>query len=311
VHTSGAGASTTSFDSTTNNFGSIQSTHGEGDDVFDVNGTTFSCGAIAIRNGNGATETLLDPTFQAFLTGNIDITNGDGNDRFEADGTLFLIASTGPRRNLTIRNGNGNSDTVFGTVASTVSISGNVAVTNGDGFDVFNTNGTFAVTGPGSLTIAHGRGGSQNNLTANIGAVGGALTFTSLEGRDELNLTRMTVGGRTTISTAGGNDTIQTHNSTFAAATIVTGAGRDEVLIESGTVDDGIGVTFNGIVNVNTGAGNDRVAIGFPGDTDDFGQFNAAVTISLGLDLDIVFAQANLANVFVVPPIISGFEQGT
>ena len=89
------------------------------------------------------------------------------------------------------------------------------------------------------------------------------------------------------------------------------GAGADAVLIEDGTLNDGVQTVFNAAVSINTGNGDDHVSIGVIGDVNDFGGFNAAVTINGGLDLDIVQALANMVNTFAIAPIKTGFEQGT
>ena len=96
-------------------------------------------------------------------------------------------------------------------------------------------------------------------------------------------------------------------NSTFAAFKVIAGAGADLVRIENGILNDGTRTIFNGAVNINLGAGDDELLIGF--DVDDFGEFNAAATFAGGPDLDIFEDDPN--NDYNNPPVTSGFEQVT
>jgi hypothetical protein len=99
-----------------------------------------------------------------------------------------------------------------------------------------------------------------------------------------------------------------TFNGLFGA---LTGAGADVVRVENASLNDGVSTAFNAAVNINAGGGDDQVRIGVIGDADDFGDFNAGVTLIGGLDLDIVQALADPANTFAVVPVVTGFEQGT
>ena len=58
-----------------------------------------------------------------------------------------------------------------------------------------------------------------------------------------------------------------------------------------------------------TGTGDDTLSIGL--DADDFAEFRASATLLGGLDLDTLSALANVNNHFAVPPVESGWEQGT
>lgn len=311
-HTHLAGTSTTTFGAASVTIdGTITSTHGDGTDTLEATGSVFKAAAITIRNGAGGSTTEFGATTSNTLTGNIGIVNGDGSDTFTAGGGTFVLGAPTARRNLTIANGIGGSTTEF--LGSTTTIEGSVAVTNGDGFDSFDVGGTtFAVTGAGNVTIANGIGGGTTTIAAGAGSIGGKLTVTATDGADVVELTRLTMTGATAINTGNGNDTIDVDNSTFNGLFgVVTGAGADRVLIEDGSVNDGVSTVYNAAVNVNVGGGDDQVLIGVIGDANDFGDFNAGVTLTGGLDLDIVQALANPANTFAVPPTVTGFEQGT
>ena len=127
-----------------------------------------------------------------------------------------------------------------------------------------------------------------------------------------MTLARLTVTGTTSINTGNGGDSLTLGSSTFnGLLSIAMGAGADAVLIEDATSNDSVATVFNAAVKIDTGAGNDNVQIGVIGDANDFGDFNAGVTITAGLDLDIIQALLNAANTFAIAPIKTGFEQGT
>lgn len=313
-HTHLAGGSTTIFDATNITInGTITSTHGDGNDTFDLGGTNFTSGAITIRNGNGTGTTRIDAGTSNTILGNISITNGDGSDTFSTGGTTFTLGTPTARRNLTMNNGNGGSSATF--AATTYTIHGNITATNGTGFDTFDVTGggVFNVTGAGNVTISNGIGGSDTNfLAGSSSSIGGKLIITGTDGSDIVTMNRLTMTGTVSINTGNGDDDVIVNNSIFNGLfTFAGGGGADAVRIENGDINDGVSTVFNAAVNINTGNGDDEVLIGVLADADDFGDFNAAVTITGGLDLDIIQALSNGANTFAIAPLKTGFEQGT
>src|SRR5262249_4799993 len=157
---------------------------------------------------------------------------------------------------------------------------------------------SFSVTGSGNMTITNGTGSSSMtfNPTGSC-TIGGKLTVTATDGDDLLTLLHVSVTGATSINTGNGVDDITIGSSTFSGlASIVLGAGADSLAIEDASSNDGVTTVFNAAVKIDTGNGDDQVHIGVVGDTNDFGDFKAAVTITGGLDLDIILALSNAAN---------------
>ena len=89
------------------------------------------------------------------------VTNGDGHDNTEIGGGTQEIAG-----NVTIANGVGGSFVSLGVdPANVTTVGGAVKITNLDGTDDFEANGTTATfTGP--ITISNGSGGSNINFAA-------------------------------------------------------------------------------------------------------------------------------------------------
>lgn len=291
--------------------GTVTVTNLDGADTFRTGGTsaTFT-GKVIINNGTGGSLTRFAAPTTTTLIGGISISNGAGNDEFSTFGPTFTVGTFLVRRNLTISNGTGDSDTIFQAGVNT--IHGNLSVTNGAGFDTFDINSvTFQVTGTGSATVNNGVGGSDTFIDTGNSFVGGKLAVTAKDGEDLVDMSGLTVIGTSSFDLGSGNDTLATDNSTFAAFKLTAGAGADLVEIENDGSNNNKSTVFNDGLNINLGAGNDELVISQLADANDRAEFNAAVTLAGGLDLDIVFAEDPTGfATFAVPPIVTAFEQG-
>jgi hypothetical protein len=326
----GNGGSVNSLDATTNTIhGNIAVSATAGADNFDVDGNNFTvAGAVRISTGNGGGTTIISPSQVVDIGGAVVVIAGEGDDELSFDALSVDVGSvsfssgnglsdlnldgggTTIAGSINHSNGTGGSNTFFDSTVH--NIGGAVISTHGSGVDDFNVSGTsFSVTG--AVAIRNGIGGSTTTIDANgSNSIGGKLIVSAADGIDVMQFVRLTVTGATSIATGNGDDQIALHDSTFdGALTINSGAGIDILFIETGAFDNGVSTTFNGVVRIISGNGDDQVLIGAIADADDVGEFNSAVTIIGGLDLDIVRAEVNTNNDFTVAPIISGFEQGT
>jgi len=313
------GGSDTEFTADSNFiFGNISISALAGDDTFIVAGLSFDSGNISLRYGNGDSDVEIGDFFDntvTNITGNISIVNGEGFDAFETSGASFTLGVDPPssgRRTLTISNGNGDSEVLFGAASDT--INGSVSVSNRDGFDLFevSSTATFAVTGTGSVTINNGIGGSETAFqepVADAYIIGGKLTLTGSDGVDEVNILGLDVLGATSFTTGEGNDVINIDNATFGAFKVTAGGGADQVLIENSAANPGDS-NFTGAANINMGNGDDILSFGF--DAANGANFTSGVTLAGGLDLDRLIGLSTGFNTGLPAPgplPFLGFEQ--
>src|SRR5262245_35396319 len=93
---------------------------------------------------------------------------------------------------------------------TTLSVTGSITVTNGDGFDTtkIGDGATTNAAVTGTVRIINGAGGSTNNLVALTAAtVGAGLSVTAVDGNDAVTMLRTTISGATMFNLGAGSDT--------------------------------------------------------------------------------------------------------
>ena len=270
-------------DATVSNVKNIKLVMGLGDDIVTVRNANLT-GLLTFLGGDGQNILDIDGNGGGNTLGRVSITNGEGTDGFIMhDGTNQITGK------LTINNGQGDSETAFGDLATDqTSVGGPVSITNGagaiDGFFCTGQQVGFAK----AVTIRNGSGPTQFELDGTITSTftfGGTLTVINGDGFDEyafgtsgvgtLSLHSVsirngiggsqfafdglsnTVTGDLLISNGDGNDTLTCN---LATSVTVTGA----VTIQNGTGDSTItwnanSTTIGGLTTLSSAAGDDAI----------------------------------------------------
>lgn len=295
--------------------GNFSITNLAGKDEIHLTNGTFAISVtndLIISNGNGGSITDLTPSAGIAgvpegitVGGTLRVTNFDGADNFEVRG------GTSTFHDIVINNGDGGSSMFIGTL--TTNITGNVTVTNGNGFDIVSA-GSFGIAGfethftvMGNVAVDHGGGGSNTNFRPDVGVINGGLSVSASDGIDNVNIFRMTMNGAVQLNLGVDDDTVNIDDSILAAAvTINTGSGNDTILLERAS-DTAVQTVFQGSVSIDTGSGDDAIRIGL--DADDCVTFSGPVpTFTGGNGLDTL-EMGTVANVFAAGlPVLSGWE---
>lgn len=273
--------------------------------------------SIAVNNGAGGSQTLLNENI--IIGGTLTVTNAAGADTFAAQGTT-PTASVSVLNDVTIKNGDGNTLTVFAT--PNLNLTGALSVTNGIGQDTFKIDD--AVTPPGpvnailhNVTINNGSGGSRTELVTSAfpgSLLTGNLKVTATGGTDDVLIQGLNITAAVTLSLGGGGpshidlldaviqgaftSTILDHDTTITIdrttigglAKITTGIGNDTINISDSSLQ---------AVTLNTGAGNDTVNIERDGDSAGSltkTTFGGALSILLGTGSDNLFVGGDADN---------------
>lgn len=199
-------------------------------------GASNNAAGITLQNGNGGSHTTLRGTYLGAIT----ITNSAGKDELD----LESLTVTG---NVTVSNGTGGSDSDF---KGAIAVTGSLSITNTSGNDKvgINSTGWTSLNVTGALSIANGNGASVVTLAPTTTArVGGALSLTNGIGDTQLALqatTSFTVVGTTTITNGEGDDTLilgnTPSNDAFKAVTINFGVGDSSTEFRGKEVIDGV-----------------------------------------------------------------------
>jgi hypothetical protein len=273
-----AGGGSISFDAPTVAIvGAVTVVNGDGFSSFDTHqaGATtnsFSAGSVSITNGNGNSQINLRAANINAITGALTIKNGNGDNNLligaPGKGTSASLGS------LTVNNEGGGGMVAFD--AETVSFSGNVSVTNGDGnyqFDnnVSNADNNFSA---GAVSIVDGNGDSNIQLHSNNDvSLTGNLSITNkagfdvltLSGGNSLSLKGVTINdgnGGSTTTLAGHAVSIDGNYSLSGGdgfQNFTSGGVLTNTVVVSGTlsfnVTDGSGqMTLNPMVSASLGA---------------------------------------------------------
>lgn len=303
--TNGPGGSETLFAGPTKVSGSFTLNNGDGADIVEIGGPSFDVlGAVTINQGIGDSSppavAALGPSLVKIAAGKTVIGGGltikalSGDDVVQLDG---LISA----KSLTVDLGAGRGDI---QIADSLTVSGNLLIQLGDADDDITVPGNVNVGG--TTTIRTGAGDDQVLWYGGVSLLQGAVTIDTGDGADEIAVQGWTVKAATKVSLGSGNDTLFIDNSIFAAVNLDAGSGSDQVYIE--TQDLGGTTTFNGVVSVNLGDGDDLMIVSISFDTDDFAVFNGAVNVNGGAGLDQVYANVDRDNVFLGPAIATNVE---
>lgn len=303
--TNGPGGSETLFAGPTKVSGSFTLNNGDGADIVEVVGSSFDVlGAVTINQGIGDSSSpavaAIGPSSVKIAAGKTVIGGGltikalSGNDVVQLAGVISA-------KSLTVDLGADRADI---QIDDSLSVSGNLSIQLGDADDVVSVPGNVNVGG--TTTVRTGAGSDQILWYGGASLLQGAVTIDTGDGVDEIAVQGWTVKAATKVSLGSGNDTLFIDNSTFAAVNLDAGSGSDQVYIE--TQDLGGTTTFNGVVSINLGDGDDLVIVGISLDTDDFAVFNGAVNVNGGAGLDQVYANTDRVNVFLGPAIATNVE---
>lgn len=286
---------------------------------------------VTIKNGAGDSETSIfrsNPGISS-IGGSVIVRNGSGNDVTE-------ITDTEIAGNVTVKNGLPDAIKYAGYAAiynihndsSRSLIGGNVFVSYRAGY--CDNDGIWDTEVLGNVQFNYGSGDGQvhfdgytvvqpvqihGNLTL-IGSrlqveighqfeetglnVGKNVTFLA-GGREEIiDINRLSVGGITRFATGGGEDIIFINDSTFAGlTTILTGANDDYIAIDD-TLSTAFGTQFATALEVNLGAGDDRLLCGAGGDDTRWVELVGRASLSGGPGSDTLY-RYNLASAFGAP----------
>jgi VCBS repeat-containing protein len=203
--------------------------------------------SVALRGGDNMLQ-IGDPSGEALdITGKLTITATSG------DNTIS-IANMQVGKSVSISVGRGNNSIVIGSTSSTgtgdplsdvnlgsVSISGNLTVSAGNGSD---TVAVVNVSVDGKTSLGVGSGDDDVSLMSSDSAtISKSLVVSGGAGADQVLVTGYTVDGNVMIDTRQGNDTVGMFSNTFAdPATVQGGGGSNSYLTNS----DDFPNTFNG-----------------------------------------------------------------
>jgi hypothetical protein len=293
----------------------VRVTGGAGPDFVVLGGGRVSVGGgLTIANGPGNSLTRLDPTGGLFVGGTVGVTAAAGNDTVQVGRSGGATVIGGGVR-VAIGDGGGGA----AITGSRLTVGREVAVTAGGGTDsatIQSEAGDGAVGG--GVTVKLGAGDGQYVFVGafamgTVLAVGGALRVTTAAdtpgpGGDRIFLTGVQVRLGTTVTTGAGADAVYIANCTFDGAfALATGGENDRVLIER----QGYGGTtrFRGPVRVVTGAGDDRVDVGFGNPGIDQAVFATTNAWDGGSGTaDEITIAANSDVFFGIFAVVAGFE---
>jgi hypothetical protein len=214
---------------------------------------TFNVGGTINYTGTNLADTLTVNLQGNTFTGNLFASMGNGNDTVDVTGGGALLGGAN------VQTGFGNDTTnLNSTGAAAMNFGGSIQVTDQLGTDTVNLGNAGAVTKfLGSVQLTN-----TNTVNAGAGAadlIGGDFTVSSVTENTPVALTvadNFTVNGFTTVR--GGNvaDTVDLGVATFNKnAQFLMGAGDDAVNF------NGVGLTFNGNLDVDLGGGTNAVTM--------------------------------------------------
>lgn len=137
--------------------------------------STLNVGGITIANGNGRFSNLISAP-NGRIAGNLSITNGDSTNT--VTNTLSIPLVTG---NVLIKNGSGEFDTTFNSLASShLRVGGNLSILNGNATTTIdNVIALNQLDVDGALTITNQAGTFTNNIATTNLNVKGAVAITN------------------------------------------------------------------------------------------------------------------------------------
>ena len=233
--------------------GTLSYLGGTGSDTLDYTGATLRVlGAMTVNTGaDGSGNVDLAPTTSAYVGGLLTFTGGKGNDEIDFNTPDFRIMA-GLRLYL------GEGTNYLGTVGSALQVVGGVSYVGGTGGDTVVLDNdsliitkalSFNSTGAGANTLY------LSGTTASIGSVsyvgGTGVDGFYLGNVDGLSTTRLTVNGAVTGNLGTGTGLTIISDARVQGALNLTLAGNS-------SENDSVSLfqsTFNGVVNINTGAG--------------------------------------------------------
>ncbi|WP_425615829.1 hypothetical protein NA78x_005760 [Anatilimnocola sp. NA78] len=268
-------------------------TAGTGFDFLDFGDGTVNAKSMALSLGSGGSNVFLDG--EVTITGALTVIAGAGDDNVnpgDGGGTNFVLNGSAA-----FNLGDGNNSVDFEHTNTT--ITGALSVVTGSGNDSITSFGNNLTVLAASLIT--GNGNDTIQLSANATLVRSSLAIDTGAGLDTLVAFAVTVNGATSVNMGEGIDLVFVDNSRFrGVVTMLTGGGNDDVSIEDGGENDGIGTRFDSVVSIDLGAGNDDLFVGF--DANDFVTTSSTVIVNGGLGNDFLFASG--FDVFAFAPIL-------
>ncbi len=233
--------------------GTLSYLGGTGSDTLNYAGATLRVlGAMTVNTGaDGIGNIDLDPTTSAYVGGLLTFTGGKGNDDVDFDTPDFRIMA-GLRLSL------GEGGNSLSTAGTSLQVVGGVSYVGGTGTDALTLDNDSLIITKALSFVSTGAG--VNSLyvaatTASIGSVsyvgGTGIDGFYLGNLDGVSTSRLTVNGAVTGNLGTGVALAVISDSRVLGALNLTLAGKSSesdsvVLFQS---------TFNGVVNINTGAG--------------------------------------------------------
>jgi hypothetical protein len=135
-------------------------------------------------------------------------------------------------------------------------------------------------------------------------------------GADTVYLSQNTHDGPVAVNLGAGPDRFFGDDSVFNAdLTVDGGNGNDDLNVETVDTGNATGSAFAGPTRLRGGRGDDLVAVGVQGQPFEFGVFGGLTLFDGGPGNDLLDAGLtaghNNGSIFLVPPVVSGFETQT
>ena len=241
---------------------SIRIEMGLGDDVVVINNAQIS-GELSFTGGHGNDQLRLGDAPGNQVYGKITLNNGDGDDVFVFGGGNNKVLG-----DLRINNGTGNSLVSLNVLPTDeLSISGNLAISNSDGFDKIIIVGKLLLVN-GNIAVTNGSGNSLTQIVPKVAQINGSVSLVNGEGFDDIALG---FNDGTSVGSFVVNNGLSIQNKGGGSRTVINGIfkyGR-KFDLQSGNGFDALtigslpGGSLTGIgdFNVVTGSGGSELSI--------------------------------------------------
>lgn len=282
--------------------GGLTMVGGKGNDQIVLGGNHISiAGNVSMSAGTG------DQSSVSFLTlgtleigGNLTYKGGTGDDN--------LSITNGKTHLLGTLNFTGSNGTNAMLVVPEVGLFGSINFTGGTGSEFIelgdSSDNTTLISVFGKTSMNLGKGLAQISIRDTL--FNSTLTIATAGDQDQMEMTESTIIGAFNLKSTGqANGTLDIEGSTFhSLVSLYTGAGDDTLNFDT-TLNTPARNTFLGAVKINLGDGDDTLSGGKnPIDVKAGNTFQSLLTVDGGKGNDVVSLRSDFNNVFDIVPDI-------